>query len=111
MTNAIRRFPDRLDTEIDWSNRKADTSHYAKRLATAYIGNAWLSDMSFLLESDNTSIPGHSMIVAAASPVLEKCIFQIGGVLNTDGCVVTIPNCPLREFEIFLQYIYTGNDE
>lgn len=104
--NSPKLFP-REETNIDWSTHKTDTDHFNKRLGIAYMGNSWLSDMTFLLELENVSIPGHSNIVAAASPVLEKCIFGTGTIVNKDR-VVRIPDCSQQEFEVLLRYIYTG---
>lgn len=105
-----RKFTKRSEERIDWTGHKSDKlNHIGKRLANAYMGNAWQSDMTFLLESDdNISIPGHSLIVAAASPVLERCVFGTGSIVNAGDCVIKIPDCPLAEFEVFLRFIYTG---
>lgn len=107
-TNSLNYLQSK-DTHIDWSTHKTDVNFYQKRFGNAYMGSHWLSDMSILLELEKQSIPAHSFIVAAASPVLEKCIFGTGNIVNTDR-VIRIPDCTLSEFKVFLCYLYTGNE-
>lgn len=92
---------------IDWSNNPNGTNHFDDRFADAYMGKTYLSDMSFFVELDQTSIPSHSFIVAPASKVLERCIFGTGSIANPDR-VVKVRDCPLAEFHILLHYLYTG---
>lgn len=98
-------FP--LHTDIDWDDRKKDITKYEDRLADAYLGKTLQSDMTFLVELDGTAIPAHTLIVCAASQVLEKLIFGSGSLKNT-GRVVKVSNCPKKEFMILLRSLYTG---
>lgn len=95
-------------SDIDWNNRpKNPTNVFEDRLADAYMGKSLQSDMAFYVESDKTTIPAHSLIVSAASEVLEKLIHGTGSIVNTDR-VVSVPDCPLEEFLVLLRYLYTG---
>lgn len=96
-------------SDIDWTNRTYDTRGFDNRLADAYLGKAVLSDMSFLVELDNISIPAHAIIIASASSVLERCIFGTGSIVNTER-VVRIRDCPTDDFKVLLRYLYTGRE-
>lgn len=88
---------------IDWNNRGT----FANRFADAFMGKALRSDMSFYLESARVSITAHTLIVSAASEVLDRIIFGSGSIANFDR-VVKVPNCPDMEFRVLLKYLYTG---
>lgn len=102
-------FALRSDTQIDWTNHTNGTNDFTNRLADAFMGNTLFSDMTFFLESDRISIPAHSLIVSAASPVLDRCLngTGTGTIINTDR-IITVPDCALDEFKVMLRYIYTG---
>lgn len=74
-------------------------------LADAYMGKDLHSDVTFLLESDGTTIPAYSLIVSAVSEVLDKLIHGTGGIVNTEQ-VVNVPYCTRQEFLILLRYLY-----
>lgn len=95
-------------SDIDWKTRTSGARDFSDRLADAYMGKTLKSDMTFFVESDNISIPAHSLIIAAASAVLERCIFGVGSIVNSDR-VVTIADCPLNDFKVLLRYLYNGN--
>lgn len=93
--------------DIDWTNWTKETHRFENRLQDAYMGKALHADMSFYVESDRETIPAHSLIIAAASEVLERLIYGSGTLVNDDR-LVTVPNCPLNEFNVLLRYLYTG---
>lgn len=107
MSNTNKKLSPRSETRIDWTGHKTDADYFTNRLANAYMFNRWQSDMSFFLELDNTTIPAHSLIVAASSPVLERIIFETDSVVKPN-CVIKIQKCHLAEFEILLRFIYNG---
>lgn len=90
---------------IDWKNRSNDNFEY--RLANAYMDKAFASDMSFFIESESITIPGHSFIIAPASEVLERLILGTGNIPNKER-VITVLDCPLKEFKVLQRYLYTG---
>lgn len=109
MANAIicNCYP---NSGIDWNDRPKDPSRFEDRLADIYMGKSLKSDMSFYVESDDTTIPAHSFIVSAASEVLDKLIYGTGSIVNTDR-VVKVPDCPKEEFLLLLRYLYTGKHD
>lgn len=90
---------------IDWKNRS--NGKFKNRFADAYLGKELGTDMTFFIESENISIPAHSLIIAAASEVLDKLICGTGDIVNEER-VVSVPNCTSKEFNILLHYLYTG---
>lgn len=98
-------FAVRSETQIDWTNHTNGTNDFTNRLADAFMGNTLFSDMTFYLESEQISIPAHSLIVSAASPVLDRCLN--GTIWNADR-IINILDCPLTDFMVMLRYIYTG---
>lgn len=98
----------KIDGNIDWNGRNDGTMIFQDRLADAYMGKQLHSDMMFFVESENTYIPAHSLIVAAGSEVLERLVYGTGSIVNTDR-VVQVPDCPVDAFKHILQYLYTGD--
>lgn len=96
------------DTMIDWTDRLDDNHSYDDRFADAYMGKTFQSDMIFFLESCGTSIPAHTLIVSAASAVLERFVRQGSGGTGKTDRIVQVPDCSLAEFTVLLRYIYTG---
>lgn len=72
------------------------------------MANKWLSDLSFYLPKEDLTVPAHSLILVAASPVLERCCYSSKGVRN-GNTTITVPSyCSSRTFQIVLQYMYMG---
>lgn len=104
----MRAPSSRFESQIDWSNQQMSTCKFVERLAVAYLDNSLHSDMSFYVDWENISVPAHSLIVAAASPVLERCVYGTGDIVNKER-IIHVRNCTLAEFYVLLRYIYTGN--
>lgn len=103
------RLENRQECSIDWSSPSNARFDFVQRLANAFLANEWRSDMSFYVPRDDRSFPGHSLIVGAASPMLERCCFKSSdGVLNADT-IITLPDyCSAETMQIVLRYLYTG---
>lgn len=75
------------------------------RLADTYMGKSLKSDMTFVLAADGTRIPGHTLIVSAASQVMDNIIS------DPDWCggkeIVINIDCPEKSFMQLLRSIYT----
>lgn len=100
MENSTNIPPSYCDDLDDWKAPTSDDDR--NRLAVVYMGKDLSSDMSFLLESDGTRIPAHTLIVSAASEVLQQMIDRC-----TDGeIVVQVPHCSREEFMLILRYLY-----
>lgn len=94
----------RQETSINWTRRD-----FSNRLANAFAANEWKSDMTFFVPAENQSIPAHSLLVAAASPMLERCCVDYDGSV-TVGAIITIPDhCSATNCRIVLRYIYSGD--
>lgn len=78
------------------------------------VGNKYGSDFTFIIEDDNNAeIPAHKLIVALASPVLERIVYGIETFCPTDS--ITVDGISKESFMQILHYIYTDtitvNDE
>lgn len=102
----------RNEPSIDWTCPKNARFNFGLRLANAFLANEWLADVFFYLPKEDRTIPAHSLILAAASPVLERFCFKNDGSSVTGGSnspIFTMPNdLPVDTFEIVLRFIYTG---
>lgn len=98
----------KLEDTIDWTDRMDDHHSFECRFADAYMGKTFQSDMTFYVEKCGTSIPAHSLIVSAASKILERFVLNTNDGLRDTKRVVKVTDCPLDEFQVLLRYIYTG---
>lgn len=105
---ALATLSTRNETFIDWTTPSNARFDFSGRFTSAFLGNEWRSDVSFYIPLDDRTIPAHSLIVGAASPVLERCCFAPDGILNADSPITLPDYCSAETFEIVLRYIYSG---
>lgn len=94
---------------VNWNSPTNARNDFAARYANALFLNEWKSDISFHVSMENRTFPAHALIVAFASPVLERhCFPRKGERRNTN--MFTLPyDCSADDFVIVLRYLYTGD--
>lgn len=70
------------------------------------VGNSLHSDFTFILE-DNVEIPAHTLIIGAASPVLDKIVYGTGTFSPEISAFVD--SISKESFMEMLRYMYTDN--
>lgn len=71
----------------------------------AFVSSAQYSDMHFHIEQENIDIPAHRVIVASASPVLDKLINGSGKLESSTR--IRVSDITANDFREILRYIYT----
>ncbi|XP_037037066.1 uncharacterized protein LOC119074858 [Bradysia coprophila] len=69
------------------------------------VGNKYRSDFTFIIEDDNVEIPAHKLIVALASPVLERIMYGNETFRAADS--IKVDAISKESFMQILHYIYT----
>lgn len=80
-------------------------SDFNERFANEFMGKTLHSDMTFYVELDDALIPGHALIVSAASPMLDQFLSDH---VDLASRIIKVANCPLKDFNVMLRYIYSG---
>ncbi len=87
------------------NNAKYDHVPLSSRLEHL-VGNKFGSDFTFIVvEDDNVEIPAHKVIVALASPVLEKIVY--GNETFSPADSIKVDDISKESFMQILRYIYT----
>lgn len=71
------------------------------------VGNKFGSDFTFIIEDDNAEIPAHKLIIALASPVLNRIVYGNETFAPTD--TLKVDGISKESFMEILRYIYTDN--
>lgn len=70
------------------------------------VGNKLRSDFTFIIEDDNAEIPAHKLIIALASPVLDRIVYgRTDTFTTTDN--VRVGGISKESFMELLHFIYT----
>lgn len=98
----------RNEASIVWTSPKTNARvSYGSRFSNAFLANSWRADVSFFLPKDKLTIPAHSVIVAAASPKLERLCFEADGSIPNGIISIVMPeDYTIDMFEIVLRFIY-----
>lgn len=91
---------------ISPNNVKYDQVSLSARLGHL-VGNKHRSDFIFIIEDDDAEIPAHKLIVALASPVLDRIVYGNDTFSPADS--VKVDGISKESFMQILLYIYTDD--
>lgn len=81
------------------------TQHTLSERLQHLFDNPIHSDLTFVVEEDDCSIPAHKLIVALASPVLDRMVYGGDGFSPMD--IVRVDATSSESFKEILRFIYT----